>query len=121
MGQIIDELERFAKRLGKRNESFAMKIPFVKQKLDDILALFDRYHESLRKMEDKIVELFGQRVRERRIELDYTQQELANLTGLSRSYLGEIETGKRNITLKNASKIAKALKVDLTCLLKRKS
>ena len=69
-------------------------------------------------MNDKIVELFGQRVRERRIELDYTQQELANLTELSRSYIGEIETGQRNITLKNASKIARSLKVEVAYLLK---
>ena len=70
-------------------------------------------------MNNKIVELFGQRVRERRIELDYTQQELANLTGLSRSYIGEIETGRRNITLKNAAKIAKALKVEIAYLLRQ--
>ena len=69
-------------------------------------------------MVDNIVELFGQRMRERRIELDYTQQELANLTGLSRSYIGEIETGRRNITLKNAAKIARALKAEVAYFLK---
>lgn len=70
-------------------------------------------------MERKIINLFGQRVRERRLELGLTQQELAERVGLHRSYIGEIELGKRNVTLKNAEKIAKALQVSIASLLER--
>lgn len=62
--------------------------------------------------------LFGKRVRELRKARQLTQQELAELTGLSRSYIGEIEIGKRNVSLKNIEIIAKALQTDVPSLLK---
>ncbi len=68
-------------------------------------------------MEEKTRVLFGNRVREYRHRSGLTQQELADLAGLHRSYIGEIELGRRNITLDNATKIAKALNVSLTTLL----
>jgi len=61
--------------------------------------------------------LFGNRVRERRLALGLTQQELADRAGLHRSYIGQIELGRRNVTLKSAAKIAKALHVDIASLL----
>jgi len=68
-------------------------------------------------MEQKIKELFGKRVRGRRLALGLTQQELADRAGLHRSYIGEIELGRRNVTLKSAAKIAKVLQVDVASLL----
>ena len=68
-------------------------------------------------MEQKIKRLFGKRVRERRLALGLTQQELAERAGLQRSYIGEIELGKRNVTFKSAAKIAKALQVEVVSLL----
>jgi transcriptional regulator with XRE-family HTH domain len=61
--------------------------------------------------------LFGNRVRERRLALGLTQQELADRAGLHRSYIGQIELGRRNVTLKSAAKIAKALQTDIASLL----
>ncbi len=61
--------------------------------------------------------LFGNRVRERRLALGLTQQELADRAGLHRSYIGQIELGRRNVTLDSAAKIAKALQVEITSLL----
>jgi len=68
-------------------------------------------------MEQKIKELFGTRVRERRLALGLTQQELADRAGLHRSYIGEVELGRRNVTLESAAKIAKVLQVDVASLL----
>ena len=68
-------------------------------------------------MEQKIKRLFGKRVRERRLALGLTQQELADRAGLHRSYIGEIELGRRNVTLKSAAKIAEVLQVDVASLL----
>ena len=68
-------------------------------------------------MEQKIKRLFGKRVRERRLALGLTQQELADRAGLHRSYIGEIELGRRNVTLKSVAKIAKVLQVDVASLL----
>lgn len=41
----------------------------------------------------------------------FSQEKLAELAGLHRTYIGQIESGKRNLALKNIEKIAKALGV----------
>ena len=46
-----------------------------------------------------------------------TQEKLAELAGLHRAYIGQIERGEKNIGLKNLQKIAKALKVKTKDLL----
>jgi transcriptional regulator with XRE-family HTH domain len=54
--------------------------------------------------------IFGNAVRERRHRLKFTQEKLAELTGLDPTYISGIERGKRNLSLKNIVKIAHALK-----------
>jgi len=57
---------------------------------------------------------FGQRVRELRKSLDMTQEDLAFKVGVDRSYMGFVERGEKNPTLKNLINISKALKVSLS-------
>ena len=52
---------------------------------------------------------FGQRIRVLRLAAGISQEELAEKAGLHRTYIGMIERGEKNITLKNLVKIAKAL------------
>ncbi len=52
---------------------------------------------------------FGQRVRDERMKLGLSQEELAARAGLHRTYIGMIERAEKNITLENIEKIAKAL------------
>ncbi|MCA1930286.1 MULTISPECIES: helix-turn-helix transcriptional regulator [unclassified Rheinheimera] len=61
--------------------------------------------------------LFGLRVRELRSEKGISQEELAALTELDRTYISGIERGKRNLSLKNILKIASALNVTASQLL----
>lgn len=61
--------------------------------------------------------LFGLRVRELRSEKTISQEELAALTELDRTYISGIERGKRNLSLKNILKIASALNVTASQLL----
>lgn len=49
------------------------------------------------------------RVKDKRIEKNLTQLELANLTGVTPKYIGFIENGERNPSLRVAQKIAKVL------------
>ncbi|MGY3406070.1 transcriptional regulator with XRE-family HTH domain [Bradyrhizobium sp. GM5.1] len=54
---------------------------------------------------------FGQRLREIRTKADLSQEELADLAQLDRSYIGGVERGERNVSLINIYKIARALKL----------
>lgn len=64
-----------------------------------------------------INEVFGKKVLERRLSLKISQETLANMADIDRTYLPDIEKGKRNVSLKVADKIAKALNVSLKNLL----
>lgn len=66
-----------------------------------------------------ISQLFGEKVRSNRKKQQISQDELANLCGLHRTYIGAVERGERNITLINAEKIANALQVNLSELVSR--
>ena len=57
--------------------------------------------------------LVGKRVKELRNNLGISQEELADLAGLDRTYITSVECGKRNISIVNIEKLAKALKVTL--------
>lgn len=56
-----------------------------------------------------ITQTFGQKVRHFRLLRKLSQEELADLCNLHRTYIGCVERGERNITLINAEKIANAL------------
>lgn len=62
-------------------------------------------------MRDEILRLFGERLRELRIERNLSQEQLAELAGLDRNYIGQIERAERNVALVNIVRIAKALDV----------
>ena len=64
-----------------------------------------------------INEVFGKKVLERRQSLKISQETLANMADIDRTYLIDIEKGKRNVSLKVADKIAKALSISLKELL----
>ena len=64
-----------------------------------------------------INEVFGKKVMEKRLSLKLSQETLANMVDIDRTYLPDIEKGKRNVSLKIADKIAKALNVSLKDLL----
>lgn len=57
--------------------------------------------------------LVGKRVKELRNELGISQEELADLADLDRTYITSVECGKRNISIVNIEKLAIALKVTL--------
>lgn len=69
-------------------------------------------------MDHDILIKFGNNVRSRRTELRLSQEELANRAGVHRTYIGMIERAEKNITLENIQKIAKALSMNISDLLK---
>lgn len=66
---------------------------------------------------DPILLLFGKNVQKCRKAQQLSQEQLAGLAGLHRTYIGMIERAEKNITLSNIKKIAKALQVDIKDLL----
>lgn len=61
----------------------------------------------------KITEKIGLRIKELRIELGYSQQELSYRSNIDRTYITQVENGKRNISIINIEKVAKALGVSM--------
>lgn len=58
------------------------------------------------------IKVDGERIRSQRLALGLTLVEVADQSGISRSYLAYLETGERHtITLSNAVRLAAALKV----------
>lgn len=56
---------------------------------------------------------FGRRLREVREEADVSQEKLAELAGLHRTYVSSVERGKNNISLVNIERLAAALGVTM--------
>ncbi len=61
---------------------------------------------------------FGKRIRQVRLAKGFTQESLADTVGLHRTYIGNIERGEESVSVDNAAKIARALKVSLSELFK---
>lgn len=68
---------------------------------------------------DDILKIFASNVRKERQKLSISQEKLAELSGLHRTYIGAVERCEKNITLISAQKIANTLKLDLSYLLQR--
>lgn len=59
---------------------------------------------------------FGEAVRRLRQSKRISQEEFADLCGLHRTYISDIELGKRNVSLENIEKIAGALGISISRL-----
>lgn len=68
-------------------------------------------------MKKDILIRFGKKVRDERMKLKLSQEQLAVRAGVHRTYIGMIERAEKNITLENIDKIAKALGVKIKDLL----
>lgn len=53
-----------------------------------------------------LAENLGQRIKDLRNERGWSQNELAQVVGLNKSYIGDIELGKRNPTIRSLERIA---------------
>ena len=70
-------------------------------------------HEALR-------DIVAANVKDRRLRLGLSQEELADICGYHRTYIGSVERSERNITLSTLESLAKALRVSAIDLLKVK-
>ena len=56
-------------------------------------------------MKSEILLKYGQVVRKIRLEKGISQETLADLSGLHRTYMSDVELGKRNVSLENIGSI----------------
>lgn len=56
---------------------------------------------------------FGFRLKKLRREAGISQETLANLAGIDRTYLPDIEKGNRNVSITIVEKLSKALKISI--------
>jgi transcriptional regulator with XRE-family HTH domain len=63
----------------------------------------------------------GERIKARRDELAWTQDDLANKAGISKSFLSDLENGKRNVGADKLLDIARALSLSLDYLMTGKN
>ena len=64
-------------------------------------------------MSKRDLQKFGKNLKHIRIEHDLTQLELAEILDMSPNFIGMIERGETNVTIKNVENIANALKLPI--------
>lgn len=74
------------------------------------------FFEQLDQMTE-LAALLGQNIRKARQEKKISQEKLALMCGLDRSYMGRIERGEVNLTVEKLYLIVSVLKVDIKILL----
>jgi transcriptional regulator with XRE-family HTH domain len=68
-------------------------------------------------MEQNVLELLGTKIRDARLALGMSQEKLAEIADVHRTYIGMVERAEKNITILSLYKIAKALNVKVTELI----
>lgn len=68
------------------------------------------------RMSDSVLKRLGARLRQLRQARGISQERLADLAGLHRTYVGGVERGERNVSLINLLALAHALGVSLSTL-----
>lgn len=77
--------------------------------------VFDCFFECAA-LSDVLIQ-FGRNLRKIRERIGISQEKLAELAGLHRTYVSSVERGERNISLLNIERLAKALGVPLAKLM----
>ena len=64
---------------------------------------------------------FGERLRMERTARGMSQEEMADLAGLHRTYVGSVERFERNVSIDSMERLAQALGLDIADLLAKPS
>ena len=64
-----------------------------------------------------LLKKFGKNVKIERVKKDLTQEQLAEVMGVSQNYVASIDGGKENMSLGKILELSKALEIDIEDLL----
>jgi transcriptional regulator with XRE-family HTH domain len=67
-------------------------------------------------MSAKMLISFGKAVRQLRLDKHISQEDFADMCGLHRTYISDVELGKRNISLENIEKLSEAFGLSVSQL-----
>ncbi len=70
-------------------------------------------------MEGDLQRIVGRNLRAYRQARDMSQEAFADLVGVHRTYMGGLERGERNLTLKSVERIAEQLGIDALALMRQ--
>ena len=70
-------------------------------------------------MKELLRSIFAKNLRQYRLEKGFSQEKLAEMTGLHRTYISALERERRNISIENIEKISTVLEIDPYLLLKQ--
>ncbi len=68
---------------------------------------------TINEMSTSILKFLGSRIRDMRKSQRLSQEQLAKVSGLHHTYIGAVERGERNISIKSLLKITNALKIPI--------
>jgi transcriptional regulator with XRE-family HTH domain len=63
-------------------------------------------------VEGELQKTLGRNVRAVRVERGLSQEDFADMVGVHRTYMGGVERGERNLTLRSVERLAQQLGVD---------
>ena len=63
----------------------------------------------------------GERIRKRRVEIGWTQDQLCQKAGISKGFLSDLENDKRSVSAENLLELARAMNVSLDYLMTGKA
>ena len=69
-------------------------------------------------MDGELQQVLGRNLRRHRTQLGLSQEEFAEVIGFHRTYVGGLERGERNLTLRAVERIAERLDLDPLGLLR---
>jgi transcriptional regulator with XRE-family HTH domain len=75
---------------------------------------------GLRKPSEQLTQILADNIRFFRIQRGLSQEELAEICGVHRTYVGSVERGERNVTLSTLEIFASALNMSVPQLLTQK-
>ena len=65
-------------------------------------------------LDQPLIDAFGKRIRTLRTDRGLSQEQLAELTGFHRTYIGMVERGERNISLSNIGIFAATFEISIS-------
>lgn len=62
---------------------------------------------------EELLKRIGHNIKIERTIKNWTQSKLAEVVGVHEKYIGKVESGKQNLTLKTLNKIANSFEIDI--------